>query len=64
VTGEIVRLFHPRQDRWSEHFEWNGAELLGKTAIGRVTVQVLAVNAQDFLAVREAVMEEQAFPIG
>ena len=30
-TGDIVRLFHPRRDRWRDHFEWNGAELIGKT---------------------------------
>ena len=23
-TGEIIRLFHPRTDRWTEHFEWAG----------------------------------------
>ena len=37
ATGELVRLFHPRQDKWSEHFEWNAAELAGRTAIGRIT---------------------------
>src|SRR5271166_4827055 len=21
-TGEVVRLFHPRNDQWSVHFEW------------------------------------------
>ena len=62
VTGELIRLFHPRQDRWSEHFEWAGPVLAGKTAIGRITIQVLAVNAADFVAVREALMDEQTFP--
>jgi hypothetical protein len=61
VTGELTRLFHPRRDRWSEHFEWVGSELAGKTAIGRITVQVLAVNATDFRAVREVLMEERTF---
>jgi hypothetical protein len=59
VTGELIRLFHPRWDRWSEQFECVGSELAGKTAIGRITIQVLAVNATDFRAVREALMEER-----
>jgi hypothetical protein len=61
ATGELIRLFHPRQDRWSEHFEWVGSELAGNTAIGRITIRVLAVNAADFRTVREALMEERTF---
>lgn len=62
ATGELVRLFHPRQDRWGEHFEWKGAELVGRTDRGRITIRVLAINASDFLAVREALIEEREFP--
>src|SRR5438046_2461016 len=29
VSGEIVHLFHPRRDRWHEHFRWDGTELVG-----------------------------------
>src|SRR5438093_390741 len=35
VSGEIIRLFHPRRDAWAEHFLWNGAALLGRTGVGR-----------------------------
>jgi hypothetical protein len=58
-TGEIVRLFHPRSDRWNDHFE--GAALTGRTTIGRVTIQVLAINDPDFLAMREALIQDPAF---
>src|SRR5579871_6465788 len=36
-TGERVPLFHPRQDRWSEHFMWSEDTLtiLPLTATGR-----------------------------
>ena len=34
LTGRITRLFHPRQDAWDKHFEWNGALLVGKSPIG------------------------------
>ena len=57
-TGQLVRLFHPRQDRWSEHFAWQGAYLVGKTPVGRVTIQVLAINAQDQQIVREQLLQE------
>jgi 5-methylcytosine-specific restriction endonuclease McrA len=43
-THEIVPLFHPRHDQWLNHFEVRGARIEGKTAIGRATVRVLAMN--------------------
>ena len=51
-SSETVRLFHPRKDDWHEHFAWEGARLTGRTAVGRATVQVLAMNAEDQLAIR------------
>jgi hypothetical protein len=37
LTGEIVPLFNPRQQRWEEHFVWTvaGDYIIGQTAIGR-----------------------------
>jgi hypothetical protein len=61
-TGEIVRLFHPRNDLWSDHFVWRGSELFGLTAIGRVTIHVLAINLRYRREVREALMVEGEFP--
>ena len=43
-TGQIVRLFHPRTDRWHEHFAYRGAVLEGLTDVGRTTIAVLAIN--------------------
>lgn len=60
--GALARLFHPRTDAWEEHFEWNGATLVGRTAIGRVTIQVLAINKPDFLTVRKSLFEERVYP--
>jgi len=56
--GEPIRLFHPRIDLWDNHFEAQGTYLRGKTAIGRVTVQVLRMNSQDQLLVRAALIRE------
>jgi hypothetical protein len=62
TTGSLIQLFHPRVDVWNEHFEWKGAVLAGRTAIGCVTIQALAINKSDFLALRRALFEEQSFP--
>ncbi|HAI68539.1 MAG TPA: HNH endonuclease [Gammaproteobacteria bacterium] len=45
-TGQKVSLFHPRQDRWHEHFEWSqdGCYMIGKTPIGRATITALRLN--------------------
>jgi hypothetical protein len=54
-TGELVRLFHPRLDRWFEHFRWaeDGIRVLGLTAIGRATVAALHLSDDpDALTVR------------
>ena len=60
-TGELTRLFHPRTDRWAEHFEWDGVRLRGKTPVGRTTVTVLAPNDADSIAVRQALRDEGLF---
>ncbi len=44
VTGAITRLFNPRWDDWKEHFAWDGPELVGRTPIGRTTIDVLNMN--------------------
>src|SRR4051812_46698311 len=41
VTRGLVPLFHPRRDRWTDHFRWNGTLILALTPVGRVTVAVL-----------------------
>ncbi len=45
-TGERVPLFHPRAQRWDEHFAWSedGTEIIGQTSVGRATVQALRLN--------------------
>ncbi len=61
VSGNIVRLFHPRRHKWSAHFAWEGPILRGKTAIGRTTIHVLAVNDPSAVAVRESLIAQGVF---
>ncbi|MFQ5435257.1 MAG: HNH endonuclease [Anaerolineae bacterium] len=46
TTGQLVPLFHPRQDVWSEHFQWvnGGIHIAGLTPTGRATVAALHMN--------------------
>jgi len=57
----IVPLFHPRRHKWSRHFRWSGPYLIGRTAIGRVTVELLKINDPLRVAVRESLMNEGLF---
>jgi hypothetical protein len=47
-TGIVVPLFHPRTQRWNDHFRWNSdyTEIVGISPTGRATVQALQLNRQ------------------
>lgn len=53
-TGEVVPLFNPRTQQWSEHFAWtpDGAEIIGQSAVGRATVVALALNRERLVRAR------------
>lgn len=61
-TRKLVRLFHPRRDKWSRHFRWDGPLLVGRTAVGRTTIAVLAINDSANVALRAALIECGEFP--
>jgi hypothetical protein len=61
-TGKKVWLFHPRRHKWSRHFRWDGPVLVGRTAIGRATIAVLAINLSHRVAQRAALIAEGVFP--
>ena len=61
-TGDLTRLFHPRTDHWSEHFVWDGPELVGMTAIGRTTIQVLNINDPERVRLRNLLIGLGVFP--
>jgi hypothetical protein len=60
-TGAKTRLFNPRRHKWARHFRWDGPVLIGRTAIGRATIAVLAINAPHRIAHRAAWIEEGVF---
>ena len=46
TTQVVVPLFHPRRDGWNQHFAWSpdGLRLIGTTAVGRATIELLDIN--------------------
>jgi len=53
-SGEVVRLYDPRRERWAAHFAWSadGALVLGKTACGRATVAAIRLNRAEIVEAR------------
>jgi hypothetical protein len=52
-TEKLTRLFHPRLDDWDEHFANRDGEIIGLTAIGRTTANLLRMNEDGRLELRE-----------
>jgi hypothetical protein len=59
---KLVRLINPRRHRWAYHFTWDGPRVVGRTSIGRVTVEVVAMNNPPRMALREQLITEGVFP--
>ncbi len=60
LTGTLTRLFHPRADRWNDHFKQRGPLIEGSSAIGRSTIVVLAMNHSLQLRLRRTMLDEEA----
>jgi hypothetical protein len=54
VTGKSIRLFHPNQQRWLDHFNWSkdGLHIIGITPIGQATVIALKLNRPQLVEAR------------
>jgi hypothetical protein len=61
-TGKLVPLFNPRRQKWGRHFRWQGAYLVGRTPVGRVTVALLTINDPSRVELRQGLIEEGLFP--
>lgn len=52
-NGDLTRLFHPRIDRWSDHFQLRGGLIAPVTAIGHATARLLQFNRSQRIKERE-----------
>lgn len=63
-TNGVVSLFHPRQDEWQTHFEWSvdTTLMVAKSAIGRVTIEILRMNRVELMALRQVLCQVGLHP--
>jgi hypothetical protein len=62
-TREIIRLFHPRLDRWTEHFQLQDGGIVAKTSVGLVTARLLQFNLARRVEERKLLIELQILQI-
>lgn len=58
VTNTVVRLFHPRKDQWSDHFQWSTDQsiIIGLTPSGRATIEKLDLNRKGVVNLRHVLV--------
>ena len=62
-SGKLMPLFHPRRDRWNDHFRWTlGWKVIGRTPIGRASVTALAMNRPAIVSIRQCLARLGDFP--
>ena len=61
-TGELVRFYNPRVDRWREHFRLNGVVIKPLTEIGEATVRILQMNHNDQILERQVLSRRRRYP--
>jgi hypothetical protein len=57
-SGQAVKLFNPRRQKWAAHFRLRGSKILGKTPTGRATVKLLAMNNPMRIILRSMLIRE------
>ena len=63
-TGEAIRLFHPRLQRWSDHFRIHGAMIESLTREGEVTARLLRFNHAGRIVERTILQSAGQYPRG
>ncbi len=62
-TGDLTRLYHPRLQKWSDHFELAmDMRIFGRTPEGRSTVRLFRMNDDDRVEARQLLLETGDYP--
>lgn len=61
-TGQLVRLYNPRTDRWSDHFVLMNAIIEPRTEIGEATAKILGFNEADRIQERALLRDAARYP--
>lgn len=58
LSNQIVPLFNPRKSIWVDHFTWSndGLLIIGISAIGRVTIELLQLNRLELINIRRLLL--------
>lgn len=64
ASGIVVPLFHPRNQKWVDNFEWDAqcTEMIGITPIGRATIARLKLNRRGLINLRRVLFEAGMHP--
>ena len=62
VKGKIASLFNPRTQIWSRHFAVSDGEIIGRTATGRATANLLKFNLPTRVEVRQLLVLKKHWP--
>jgi 5-methylcytosine-specific restriction endonuclease McrA len=62
TTEELIPLFNPRKQNWSDHFGFSAAQIVGVTAIGHATIRLLRMNDPDRVLLRKDLKEAGLYP--
>jgi hypothetical protein len=62
-TGQLVALYNPRTQIWTDHFKLDGAWIVGLTAEGRATVQLLRLNSFERVTERAELVRAGSYPV-
>ena len=61
-TGNLIRFYNPRIDKWAHHFRLNGSTIEPVTEIGEATARILGFNGNDRGLERETLMKTGSYP--
>jgi 5-methylcytosine-specific restriction endonuclease McrA len=63
-TQQNTPLFNPRQQAWTDHFQWSAdfTEMIGLTACGRATIAALKLNRLGVVNLRRLLITAQLHP--
>jgi len=64
VSKKVAPLYHPRRQRWSDHFTWNEdcTLVIGLTPTGRATVAEMDLNREGLINLRDLLILVKRHP--
>jgi HNH endonuclease len=60
-SGEIIALFNPRKQTWSEHFRLEDGVFIALSAVGQVSITILKLNTEQRIAERKVLISQKKY---